>query len=52
MGNMIENQVINHMMKGIGVAKSKWVNFGGIQEADDGQKEGFPHSLRQEVENM
>ena len=51
-GNMIENQVINHMMKGMGVQDNKWLDFGGMQEADDEQKNTFLHSLMQEIANM
>ena len=51
-GNMIENQVINHMLKGLGIKENKWINFGNIQEADDGQRELFLLSLKHEIGNL
>lgn len=51
-GNLIENQVINHMLKGVGVEKNKWVNFEGVLEAGSEQQEEFIASLKQEIKNL
>lgn len=51
-GNMIENQVINHMLKGIGIKENKWINFGNMQAAGEDQKEAFLLSLKYEVDNL
>ncbi len=51
-GNMIENQVINHMLKGIGISENKWINFGNIPESSEEQKVGFIASLKQEIEQL
>jgi len=51
-GNMIENQVIGHMLKTIGVGESKWVNLGGVQETNEGQLEQFIASLKLEIQSF
>lgn len=51
-GNMIERQVIGHMLKTIGVAESKWLNLGGIQEANEEQLKEFTSSLKAEIQSL
>ncbi|MCR1975433.1 NAD(P)H-dependent oxidoreductase [Clostridium sporogenes] len=51
-GNMIENQVINHMLKTIGVEESKWINFGGVQTANPEKLNEFIDSLKPEIQNL
>jgi putative NADPH-quinone reductase len=48
-GNMIERQVIHHMLEGIGINKNKWVNFGGVMEAGKEKQAEFIRSLKQEI---
>lgn len=45
-GNIIENQFIGHILKGIGILSNKWMNFGGIQEVTREQKESLLKSVR------
>lgn len=51
-GNMIENQVIGHMLKTIGVEESKWVNFGGVQEASEDRLKDFIVFLKSEIQSF
>lgn len=51
-GNMIENQVINHMLKTVGVEDSKWINFGGVMKPDEEQTNGFISALNVELQNF
>lgn len=51
-GDMIENQVINHMLKTIGVEENKWVNFGGVQSSTPEKLDEFIGSLKQEIINL
>lgn len=51
-GDMIERQVIGHMLKIIGVAESKWLNLGGIQNTSEEQLRGFTSSLKAEIQNL
>jgi len=45
-GNMIENQVIGHMLETIGVSESKWLNLGGIQQPNEDQLKDFTPKLK------
>jgi NAD(P)H dehydrogenase (quinone) len=52
-GNMIENQVIGHMLETIGVGESKWINYGGVQNTEDKNLDDFiGNSLKDEVINL
>lgn len=51
-GNIIENQVIGHMLKSIGVSKRRWVNFGGVLTSDAKQQTAFISSLKQEIQQL
>lgn len=48
-GNIIENQVINHMLKGIGVSENKWINFDRVLESGAEQQAEFIASLKHEI---
>lgn len=52
-GNMIENQVIGHLLETIGVGESKWINFGGIQKPNDEElSESIVISLKEAILNL
>jgi len=52
-GNLIETQVIGHMLKTIGVNDSKWVNFGGILEpSNENLNDTIVADLENEVVNL
>lgn len=51
-GNMIERQVIGHLLKTLGIPDNKWVNLGGMDDNDGAQQEAFLLSLREEIRNM
>ena len=44
-GNIIENQFIGHMLKGIGVSSNEWLNLGGVKEATRQQQQAFISSV-------
>lgn len=51
-GNMIETQVIGHMLMGLGIQKNEWVNFGNVSEAGAEQKNAFLASLSEKVSSL
>lgn len=51
-GNLIENQVINHMLKTIGVENNKWVNFGGALNTNPENLNEFMASLKKEIQSL
>lgn len=51
-GDMIERQMIGHMLKTMGVAENKWLNLGGIQSVDEEQLKEFIILLKEELEKF
>ena len=49
-GNMIENQVIGHMLETIGVSESKWLNLGGVQQPNEDQLKDFTPKLKEALQ--
>ena len=48
-GNMVERQVIGHMLKGIGIEQNTWLNFGGTKERDIKEDVEFMDNVKQAV---
>lgn len=46
-GNVIEKAMIKHTLKGIGVGRGKWLNFGRINASTPEKRERFLHNLSQ-----
>lgn len=51
-GDMIERQVIGHMLKTIGVADSKWLNLGGVLAPDQQPPQAFLEALKTDLDNL
>lgn len=51
-GDMIQRQVIGHMLKTTGVADSKWLNLGGIQSTNEEQLMDFISILKKEIRSF
>lgn len=51
-GDMIERQVIGHMLKTIGVSESKWLNLDGTPKVDEQQLDVFTSSIKAEIDSF
>lgn len=51
-GNLIETQVIGHMLKGLGIQRTEWVNFGNVPESSAEQKDALLTSLTEKIRSL
>ena len=51
-GDMIERQVIGHMLQTIGVAESKWLNLGGVLNPNEEPPQDFLSIMKAEIASL